>query len=76
MEVRRGSGQRSKDRPLHLSDVRPQPRNHGLAYYLDEFTFRFNRRKSASRGEVFYRLVQQAKPLARRTHRVLSVEHK
>jgi transposase-like protein len=31
-----------------------------LDYYLDEFTFRFNRRKSASRGKLFYRLVQQA----------------
>jgi len=31
-----------------------------LSYYLDEFTFRFNRRKSASRGKLFYRLVQQA----------------
>jgi transposase-like protein len=31
-----------------------------LAYYLDEFTFRFNRRKSNSRGKLFYRLVQQA----------------
>ena len=31
-----------------------------LAYYLDEFTFRFNRRKSKSRGKLFYRLVQQA----------------
>ena len=29
-------------------------------YYLDEFTFRFNRRTSASRGKLFYRLVQQA----------------
>ena len=28
--------------------------------YLDEFTFRFNRRTSASRGKLFYRLVQQA----------------
>jgi transposase-like protein/predicted RNA-binding Zn-ribbon protein involved in translation (DUF1610 family) len=28
--------------------------------YLDEFTFRFNRRKSTSRGKLFYRLVQQA----------------
>lgn len=28
--------------------------------YLDEFTFRFNRRKSASRGKLFYRLAQQA----------------
>ena len=28
--------------------------------YLDEFTFRFNRRKSKSRGKLFYRLAQQA----------------
>lgn len=28
--------------------------------YLNEFTFRFNRRKSASRGKLFYRLTQQA----------------
>jgi transposase-like protein len=33
--------------------------NH-LDYYLDEFTFRFNRRKSRSRGKLFYRLVEQA----------------
>ena len=31
-----------------------------LAYYLDEYTFRFNRRTSRSRGKLFYRLVQQA----------------
>lgn len=31
-----------------------------LGYYLDEFTFRFNRRKSMNRGKLFYRLVQQA----------------
>ena len=35
-------------RPLHLE------------YYLDEYTFRFNRRTSGSRGKLFYRLVQQA----------------
>ena len=28
--------------------------------YLDEFTFRFNRRTSKSRGKLFYRLAQQA----------------
>ena len=28
--------------------------------YLDEFTFRFNRRTSRSRGKLFYRLAQQA----------------
>lgn len=31
-----------------------------LDYYLDEFTFRFNRRTSRSRGKLFYRLAQQA----------------
>ena len=31
-----------------------------LNYYLDEFTFRFNRRTSRSRGLLFYRLLQQA----------------
>jgi transposase-like protein len=31
-----------------------------LDYYLDEFTFRFNRRRSRSRGLLFYRLMQLA----------------
>jgi transposase-like protein len=31
-----------------------------LGYYLDEFTFRFNRRRSKSRGKLFFRLAQQA----------------
>jgi len=31
-----------------------------LDYYLDEFTFRFNRRRSGARGMLFYRLLQQA----------------
>jgi len=31
-----------------------------LDYYLDEFTFRFNRRRSRSRGLLFYRLLEQA----------------
>lgn len=31
-----------------------------LPYYLDEFTFRFNRRTSSSRGKLFYRLIEQA----------------
>jgi transposase-like protein len=44
-----------------------------LDYYLDEFTFRFNRRRSKSRGKLFFRLVQQALvvepvPLARILH--------
>jgi len=35
-----------------------------LDTYLDEFTFRFNRRKSKSRGKLFYRLAQQAVQVA------------
>ncbi len=31
-----------------------------LDYYLDEYTFRFNRRTSGSRGMLFYRLMEQA----------------
>lgn len=31
-----------------------------LDYYLDEYTFRFNRRASKARGLLFYRLLQQA----------------
>jgi hypothetical protein len=31
-----------------------------LPYYLDEFTFRFNRRTSRARGLLFYRLLQQS----------------
>jgi len=35
-----------------------QGRAQHIDYYLDEFTFRFNRRTSKSRGMLFYRLVQ------------------
>jgi len=31
-----------------------------LDHYLDEFVFRFNRRTSRSRGQLFYRLLEQA----------------
>ncbi len=31
-----------------------------LPYYLDEYSFRFNRRASSARGMLFYRLLQQA----------------
>ncbi len=31
-----------------------------LDYYLDECTFRFNRRRSRARGLLFYRFSQQA----------------
>ncbi|MEQ9394056.1 transposase, partial [Haliea sp.] len=40
----------------HQGSVKP----YHLDYYLDEFTFRFNRRTSRSRGLLFYRLLQQA----------------
>jgi transposase-like protein len=40
----------------HQGAVRPQQ----LDYYLDEFTFRFNRRGSNHRGLLFYRLLDQA----------------
>jgi transposase-like protein len=39
----------------HHGAIRPSH----LDYYLDEFTFRFNRRTSRSRGKLFYRLAQQ-----------------
>jgi len=42
-----------------------------LDYYLDEFTFRFNRRKSASRGKLFYRLAQQAVQIDPQPYRTL-----
>lgn len=40
----------------HQGAVRPSH----LDYYLDEYTFRFNRRKSNFRGKLFFRLIQQA----------------
>ncbi len=44
----------------HQGAVHPEH----LDYYLDEFTFRFNRRTSRSRGLLFYRLLTQAVALA------------
>lgn len=35
-----------------------------LPYYLDEFTFRFNRRRSRQRGMLFYRLLEHAVEVA------------
>lgn len=55
----------------HQGAVRPDH----LDYYLDEFTFRFNRRTSASRGKLFYRLVEQAVQVAPHPYRSL-VRHK
>jgi len=56
--------------PEHL------PVNHGrvehrhLQAYLDEYAFRFNRRKSRYVGKIFFRLLQQGtqtKPISYRT---------
>lgn len=58
----------------HQGAIRPSH----LDYYLDEFTFRFNRRTSASRGKLFYRLVQQSiavDPVAGREIRGGNVKH-
>ena len=41
---------------IHQGAIRPSH----LEYYLDEFTFRFNRRTSRARGLLFYRLMEQA----------------
>jgi len=41
---------------IHQGAIRPSH----LDYYLDEFTFRFNRRTSRARGLFFYRLMEQA----------------
>lgn len=55
-----------------------------LDYYLDEFTFRFNRRRSRHRGKLFFRLLQQAvavepvpyRQLVKRTRRGRRRHHK
>jgi transposase-like protein len=43
-----------------------------LVYYLEEFTFRFNRRKSRSRGKLFFRLVEQALTTAPEPYHVIA----
>jgi transposase-like protein len=45
-------------------------------YYLDEFTFRFNRRTSRSRGKLFYRLMEHAVALEPVQFRELRGERK
>jgi ISXO2-like transposase domain/Transposase zinc-ribbon domain len=41
---------------IHQGAIRPSH----LDYYLDEYTFRFNRRTSRARGLLFYRLMEQS----------------
>lgn len=43
-----------------------------LDYYLDEYTFRFNRRTSKARGLLFYRLLQNAVQVGPSTYNDLS----
>jgi transposase-like protein len=52
----------------HQGSVQP----HQLDYYLDEFTFRFNRRSSRSRGLLFYRLLEQALVTHPMTYRAIT----
>lgn len=51
----------------HQGAVRPQH----LDDYLNEFAFRFNRRKSASRGKLFFRLAQHAVQITPMTYEQL-----
>ena len=50
--------------------------NPHLDYYLDEFTFRFNRRRSQARGLLFHRLAQQAVAMTPSPYRKLVANHK
>ena len=44
-----------------------------LSYYLDEYTFRFNRRTSQYRGKLFYRLLQNAVAVEPVTYRGITL---
>jgi len=44
-----------------------------LAYYLDEYTFRFNRRTSRYRGKLFYRLIQNAVQIPPTTYSTMAL---
>ena len=45
-----------------------------LQAYLDEFAFRFNRRRSRARGMLCYRLLEQSVQAPPRTYRSLVVD--
>ena len=45
-----------------------------LAYYLDEFTFRFNRRTSTHRGKLFMRLLENAVGIEPTTYRQMTCQ--
>jgi len=46
-----------------------------MAYYLDEYSFRFNRRTSKSRGMLFYRLIQNAVQIQPSTYEDIVSKH-
>ena len=46
-----------------------------LQRYLDEFTFRFNRRKSRHVGKIFHRLVEQLVLRKALTYRDITAKH-
>jgi hypothetical protein len=54
------------------SCARAGPRNRELRHHLDEFTSRFKRRTSRSRGKLFYRLLEQAMQSAPAPYSTLS----
>jgi transposase-like protein len=58
-----------------LSTHQGAVRGKHLDYYLDEYTFRFNRRTSGSRGLLFYRLIEQAVETKVTTYRDIVDEH-
>jgi len=47
-----------------------------FAYYLDEYTFRYNRRKSKSRGLLFLRLLENAVQIETTTYEQLIIKRK
>jgi len=49
-----------KEAGYSISSTQGAVNNKHLDYYLDEYTFRFNRRTSHCRGWLFYRFVCQA----------------
>ncbi len=46
--------------------------HHHLDFYLDEFTFRFNRRRARHRGLLFYRLLEGALAASPRPYKTLT----
>jgi len=58
-----------------LSTLQGAVRKQYLQDYLNEYIFRFNRRKSGSRGKLFFRLIQNAVRIERSTLREIIDNH-